>query len=43
MFYTNPTQRGPVSKAGRESTAKSRVFSKKYAERQRCEGKFKKY
>lgn len=31
-FNTNPTQTGLISKAGRESPAKSRVFSKKYAE-----------
>jgi hypothetical protein len=32
MFNTNPTQTGLVSKAGRESPAKSQVFPKKYAE-----------
>lgn len=32
MFNTNPKQTGLVSKTGRESPAKSRVFSKKYAE-----------
>jgi len=42
MFNTNPKHTGLVSKTGRESPAKSRVFSKKYAEgHRRVKGRFK--